>query len=282
MAFLTMGLPSVSRRSMLQAAGFSIAALCGRHAAYALKPGKPSKEKLLNSLREEKTPEEIEAEKARLAEERRVRLEKQRELQAAAERRRAGLEEDESKSTEIGTNLRGQYYFPTARKRYLPRVKLAFDSLPDAENSLRAKKWSALGHLTEDVLSNAVLPMKLYASSLAGGGLNIGAKFIFDMTKEAETFELLLNKLTNAIKKKDASTAMASIKGMKNAILQYRTLGKLESDDFGIGDIPAQAIGSGFSNNNFSLYQKNKSMQTAKRAPSTRSLNESIELETSR
>lgn len=275
LSFISMGPQPISRRTAIQLAGLSLVSLCGRQAAYALKPGKPSKGKLLNSIHEEKTPEEIEAEKERVAEERRVRLEKQRELQAAADRRKAGLEQDDLKDAEMGTNLRGQYYYPTARKRYLPRVKLAFDSIPDAEKATRDKKWSVVGDYATNTLMDAVLPMKLYASSLGGGGLSINAKFITEMGKKADAYEGAVNKLSKAAKKKDAPTALASLTDLRYAISEYRKLGKLESEDFGIGEIPTQPVGSGFSNNDFSLYRKNKSMQTINQNTASRSTSDS-------
>lgn len=267
----------MSRRTVIQITGLSLVSLCGRQAAYALRPGKPSKEKLLNSIHEGKTPEEIEADKERLAEERRIRLEKQRELQAAADRRKAGLEQDDLKDAEMGTNLRGQYYYPTARKRYLPRVKLAFDSIPDAEKATRDKKWSLVGDYAANTLMDAVLPMKLYASSLGGGGLSISAKFIAQMGKNADAFEGAVNKLSKAVKKKDTPTALASLKDLRYAITEYRKLGKLESEDFGIGEVPTQPVGSGFSNNDFSLYRKNKSMQSINQNASGRSSRNPVE-----
>lgn len=251
--------------------------VCGTRAAHALRPGKPSKGKLLNSIHEDKTPEEIEAEKERIAEERRIRLEKQRELQAAADRRKAGLEQDELKDAEMGTNLRGQYYYPTARKRYLPRVKLAFDSIADAEKATRDKKWTVVDDYAANTLMDAVLPMKLYASSLGGGGLSINAKFIAEMAKNAEVYEGALSRLSKAAKKKDATSALASLTDLRSAITEYRKLGKLESEDFGIGEVPTQPVGSGFSNNDFSLYRKNKSMQSINQSTATRTSQNSVQ-----
>lgn len=266
-AFVVMGAtPPVSRRTALRLAGLAVASVCvprpGGGPAWALKPGKPSKEKLLNSIREEKTPEEMEAEKERIAEERRQRLERQRELQAAAERRKAGLEDDTSKNTEIESNLRGQYYFPTARKRYLPRVKLAWETIPDVEEATRSNDWVAINDLSTRVLSDCVLPMKLYANALSGGGQNLNSKFIEGMNSQASSYEQSLNKLNAAVKKKQASVVLAQLSDMREAIDKYRRLGRLESSDFGIGEVPQDVrIGSGFANNNSALYKRNKAFQ---------------------
>lgn len=263
-AFVMMSAPQISRRNALRAGGLALASICLSHApgpAYALKPGKPSKEKLLADLREEKTPEEIEEEKARVAAERKARLERQRELQAAADRRKAGLE-DPVDNTEIESNLRGQYYFPTARKRYLPRVKLAWDTIPNAEEAARSSKWPMVSEILSAELSDAVLPMKLYASALAGGGLSITGKFIEKMNAQTQLYEQALKKLGKATKRRETAVALDSLSSMRGAIDAYRKLGHLEAPDFGIGEIPSSGrVGSGFGNNNSALYLRNKSVQ---------------------
>lgn len=263
----------MSRREALRLAGVALVGVCthGVRPAYALKPGKPSKDKLLNAIREDRSPEEIEAEKERIAEEKRLRLERQRELQASAERRKKGLEEDATSSTEIESNLRGQYYFPTARKRYLPRVKLAFESIDDAEIAAGESKWGTVSEICTGVLADAVLPMKLYASSLAGGGLNVSSKFIDRMNAETTKYEKGVSKLTMAIKKKQSSVAMSSLTEMRKAIQEYRVQGHLEGADFGIGEVNSnKRVGSGFSNNSSILYNRNKSMQEAREAREAR------------
>lgn len=254
----------MTRRTALRLAAFTLTSVCARRGpepAYALKPGKPSKESLLNSIHEEKTQEEIQAEKERAATERRIRLEKQRELQAASERRKAGFDTKKDEK-EIESSLRGQYYFPTARKRYLPRVKLAYETIPAAETAARENDWRRVSELSSGVLSDAVLPMKLYASALAGGGLNTNTKFIDKMTKQAEVYEKALRNLLSAVKKKQSSGLLNHLDDMRGAIAQYRVLGHLEATDFGIGEIPGNTrVGSGFSNNNSALYRKNKGIQ---------------------
>ncbi|KAI0560232.1 Twin-arginine translocation pathway signal sequence [Gracilaria domingensis] len=264
-AFLTMTAAPMSRRNALRLAGLSFAAICAQRPAQpalALKPGKPSKEKLLQGIREEKSQEEIEEEKARMAEEKKQRLAKQRELQAAAERKKAGLEDSGENEAEIESNLRGQYYFPTARKRYLPRVKLAWEMLPVTEKAATENQWPVVSDFSAGELTDAVLPMKLYASSLAGGGLSINAKFIEGMNRQTDVYERAVKQLTKAAKRKDTTVALGTITDMRDAIARYRQLGHLEAPDFGIGEIPTDTrVGSGFANNNSALYRKNKTVQ---------------------
>lgn len=262
-AFVIMSASPLSRRAAVRLAGLSLVSVCfvrSKQPAFALKPGKPSKEKLLAGLREEKTPEEIEEEKARIAEEKRIRLEKQRELQAAMERKKAGLEENNGPGIEIESNLRGQYYFPTARKRYLPRVKLAWDSLPDVEQAAKSNHWPDVVGLWTDELSNAVLPMRLYARSLTGQGLNVNAKFIDRMNAQTDLYEAALKRLTTAAMRKETASVLASLTDMRDALSKYRESGHLGSPDFGIGELPENnRVGSGFANNNTALYRRNKS-----------------------
>lgn len=264
-AFISMSASPLSRRNALRIAGLSVAAICTPrlpHPAYALKPGKPSKEKLLSGLREEKTPEEIAEEKARVAEEKRIRLEKQRELQAEAARKKAGLDDFPPDNAEIESTLRGQYYFPTARKRYLPRVKMAWDVMPAAQHAADSEMWAAVERFSATEFTDAVLPMKLYASSLAGGGLNINAKFIEKMNTQTANFESSIKKLSKAVKRKEKAVVLATLTDMRGAIELYRKYGRLEAADFGIGEIPTEnRVGSGFGNNNSSLYRRNKSVQ---------------------
>lgn len=249
----------LSRRAALHLAALTALSVCTRpDNAYALKPGKPSKETLLNRVREERTPEEIEAEKIRVQEERRIRLEKQRELQAAAERKRAGLEVDKDSSTEIEANLRANYYYPTARKRYLPRVKRALEEMEFAEDALRNDKWQLATSIAAGPLEDAVLPMRLYASSLAGQGLSLAAKFVQNMADESDKYERALSRFKKACKKRDTNTALSSLVAMKESIKQYRHQAHLEAPDFGIGDLPKEnRVGSGLANNNPALYNRN-------------------------
>lgn len=263
-AFMTMNAAPISRRNALRLTALTLAAVCispSVRPAYALKPGKPSKEKLLRDIREEKTPEEIEEEKIRVAEEKKIRLAKQRELQLDAENRKNGLVEDPKKD-DIEATLRGQYYYPTARKRYLARLKLAWEVLPDVQTAAINKEWPIVSQFSMHELSDAVLPMKLYASSLAGGGLSINAKFIQNMNSQTDAYDGALKRLTKAVKRKDSADAVDILTTMKDAISKYRQLGRLEAADFGIGEIPTDArVGSGFANNNSALYRKNKTIQ---------------------
>lgn len=249
----------VTRRETLITSVGALFSLSLTHprAAIALKPGAPSKEKLLKRAHEDLTPEEKEQEKERIAEERKARLERQKELQAEAERRRLGLEPT-TQQADLEANLRASYYYPAARKRYLPRVKRALDLLPVTDNLVTAGDWSEASALATGALADAVLPMQLYASSLAGQGLSLAPRFVQRMDDAASTYNEACTKLQKACKKRDSTIARENVKTMLAAVQRYRVEGRLESDDFGIGEVPLDTrVGSGFSNSNPALYNRN-------------------------
>lgn len=250
---------AISRRCAIQAACGALLSVCATRVspAYALKPGKPSKEKLLSRTREERTPEEIAADREQQALERKERLERQRELAASAERRRQGLEEGPDQ-TDLEANLRASYYYPQARKRYLPRVRRALETLPRTEQLVDNGNWNEAASLAAGALEDAVLPMQLYASSLAGQGLSLAPKFVQTMSKEAERYETAVKRLKTACKKRDANGARQLVADMTDSIAKYRGAGKLDGEDFGIGEVPTDnRVGSGFGNNNPALYNRN-------------------------
>lgn len=266
--------PSVSRRRLLRVAGLGLVLTCVTYPpqqAFALKPGKPSKERLLQRTREDKTEEQIAEEKARIQEEKKMRLERQKELQADAEKKKADTDGALDNEVEIESNLRGQYYYPTARKRYLPRVKRAWESITTCEEAVAQNMWTKVRTECDNDLNDAVLPMRLYASSLAGGGLSISAKFIEKMNAETASFEKALKGLSVAAKQQNAPVALEKLAEMTRAIRGYREAGRLEAPDFGIGDIPKDGrVGSGFGNNNSALYGRNKGLENDAQSSSKR------------
>ncbi|KAJ8904664.1 hypothetical protein NDN08_001182 [Rhodosorus marinus] len=206
-----------------------------------------SREQLMEELKSKKSPEELEEERAAKADARRQRLERQKELAEEAERKK--LEGSADVESEIDANLRANYYFPTARKRYLPRVKECADKIEDARDALDKKDWTKLQEFAEGPADNASGPLKLYASSLAGQGLSLKVSYVEDMTKYAEVYDEQLQNLKKAIKKKKTDAATKSFNAMANALEQYRKAAKIDTPDGGVGEIPSdRRLGSGFSN----------------------------------
>ncbi|CEL91696.1 unnamed protein product [Vitrella brassicaformis CCMP3155] len=220
-----------------------------------------AKDELVKKTMREKTPEEIEAEKEALAQAKRERLEKQKRLVEEQRRRREEGEQEEG----IEPTLYVQYTYPTARKRYLPRVKALADEIGGIAPLVEAGKWGKVKTFAEGTAEGARLPLKLYASSLAGQGLAQSASFIKVMNKEAEEYSASLDSFQKAVNKKDTNTALVSLAKMSTSLSTYRREGKIDTEDGGVGRVESQPRGSGFFNNNPGLYQKNLSALEKKR-----------------
>jgi hypothetical protein len=135
-------------------------------------------------------------------------------------------------------NLRSNYYYPTNKKRYLPRIKKCNDLIPDAANMIGNGDWEAAADFAEKVAEDTILPMKLYTSSLLGGGTNVKVSFAKDMNKAAADFEKAQKQLVKYIGKKDQEKSSQALEDLSSALLAYRTAGKLLGPDGG-GDIPS-------------------------------------------
>jgi len=156
---------------------------------------------------------------------------------AAAAARQAAVARPKDESL-IEPNLRSNYYYPTNKKRYLPRIKRCNDAIPLVAESIGINDWEAVEDFNNKIADDTILPMKLYTSSLTGGGTNVKVSFTKDMMKSAEDFEKNQKALTKAVKKKDQAASSQALEGMAIALLAYRTSGRLLGPDGG-GDIPS-------------------------------------------
>jgi len=141
-------------------------------------------------------------------------------------------------SSTIEPNLRSNYYYPTNKKRYLPRIKRCNDAIPEVADAIGNLDWEAVSDFNSKIADDTILPMRLYTSSLGGGGTNVKVTFTKEMNKAADEFESNQKALTKAIKKKDQSGSSKALEGMATALLAYRTSGRLLGPDGG-GDIPS-------------------------------------------
>lgn len=138
----------------------------------------------------------------------------------------------------IEPNLRSNYYYPTNKKRYLPRIKRCSDEIPSAAEAIGREDWDSAALFATKVADDTVLPMKLYASSLSGGGTNVKTSFTGEMMDSAKRFEKSRQKLEKALAKKDQRASSAALEELSSALLTYRTAGRLLGPDGG-GDIPS-------------------------------------------
>ena len=135
-------------------------------------------------------------------------------------------------------NLRSNYYYPTNKKRYLPRIKKCNDAIPDAADMIGSSDWEGAETFAVKIAEDTILPMKLYTSSLLGGGTNVKVAFAKDMNKAATDFEKAQKALVKAIGKKDQEKSSKALEDLSSALFAYRTAGKLLGPDGG-GDIPS-------------------------------------------
>mmetsp|Transcript_2498 Transcript_2498/g.5297 ORF Transcript_2498/g.5297 Transcript_2498/m.5297 type:complete len:290 (-) Transcript_2498:174-1043(-) len=135
-------------------------------------------------------------------------------------------------------NLRSNYYYPTNKVRYLPRIKKCSDAIPGAAEAIGREDWDAVRDFAKVVADDTILPMELYVSSLGGGGTNVKVGFAKDMMTAAKSFKKDQALLVKGLDKKDSAKSSAALEGMAEAMLTYRTSGRLLGPDGG-GDIPS-------------------------------------------
>lgn len=142
------------------------------------------------------------------------------------------------KESSIEPNLRSNYYYPTNKKRYLPRIKKCNDAIPGAAEAVGTGDWAAVDDFVNRIADDTVLPMKLYTSSLMGGGTNVKVSFTKDMSKAADGFAKAQKALVKAAGKKDTEASSRALEDLSSNLLAYREAGRLTGPDAG-GDIPS-------------------------------------------
>jgi hypothetical protein len=162
---------------------------------------------------------------------------------SSAEREKAARELEKAtpkakKESDLEPNLRSNYYYPTNKKRYLPRIKKCNDAIPEAANMIGIENWEAAEEFALKIAEDTILPMKLYTSSLLGGGTNVKVAFAKEMTNAANDFEKAQKKLAKSISKKDRPKSSEALEELSTALQKYRVAGKLLGPDGG-GDIPS-------------------------------------------
>merc|ERR1711865_219006 len=111
------------------------------------------------------------------------------------------------------------------------RIKKCNDAIPSAATMIGEEDWEAAGDFANKIAEDTILPMKLYTSSLLGGGTNVKVSFAKEMTGAAKDFEKAQKALAKAITKKDQIKSSAALEEMSSALLMYRTAGRLLGPD---------------------------------------------------
>lgn len=147
---------------------------------------------------------------------------------------------DASKKGEAGVDptLRASYYYPTAKKRYLPRIKKVSDVISEIPVSIQEGDWDTISTFANKIADDAILPMKLYQSSLDGQGLHMVNNYAAVMKDNALIYEQKTKELQTAAKQKNKEAAVTALGGMSESLQGYRVAGRLTGPDGG-GDIPS-------------------------------------------
>lgn len=136
----------------------------------------------------------------------------------------------------IEPNLRSNYYYPTNKVRYLPRIKKCADQIPMAASMIGSGDWAGANEFATRVADDTILPLKLYTSSLTGGGTNVKVSYTKELFQAADVFERNQKKLVKAISKRDTEESSQALQTMAEALTTYRTVARLQDD---MGDIPS-------------------------------------------
>lgn len=127
----------------------------------------------------------------------------------------------------IEPNLRSNYYYPTNEKRYLPRIKKCNDAIPYAAECIGKEDWDSVNEFVNKVADDTILPLKLYTSSLSGGGTNVKVSFTKVMSNAALDFEKSQKSLVKATKAQNREAASSALEQLASSLLAYRTAGRL-------------------------------------------------------
>jgi hypothetical protein len=124
----------------------------------------------------------------------------------------------------------------------LPRIQKVSDQLKQVLPKAFANKNQNSNWL-DDVQSlyttadNAILPMKLYTSSLDGQGLRMTqSEFVKTMKVNIDKYERNVQQLSKALDQQDKTMAQTAVQQLSQALADFRSAGKLSED---IEDLPS-------------------------------------------
>ncbi len=124
----------------------------------------------------------------------------------------------------------------------MPRIQKVSDQLKQVLPKAFANKNQNSNWL-DDVQSlyttadNAILPMKLYTSSLDGQGLRMTqSEFVKTMKVNIDKYERNVQQLSKALDQQDKTMAQTAVQQLSQALADFRSAGKLSED---IEDLPS-------------------------------------------
>lgn len=127
------------------------------------------------------------------------------------------------------------YYYPTAKKRYLPRILQVSTEIATVPGAIAAGDWERVTAFGATA-ANAVLPLQLYQSSLGGQGLSLNNSYAQRMKEAATRYQAAYAAFAKAVLRRDAAVALQAVIDMGLAVQEYRQEGRLADDD---GNIPS-------------------------------------------
>ena len=125
------------------------------------------------------------------------------------------------------------YYYPTARKRYLPRILKVSREMVSVSETLSNQDWESIQTNFLPMAENAVLPLQLYVSSLDGQGLSMTNSYAKQMKADALAYENAFHRLQKAVGNQNREAALLALTDMAEAINDYRQQGRLTNDEDG-------------------------------------------------
>ena len=131
--------------------------------------------------------------------------------------------------------LNTAYYYPTAKKRYLPRIQKVSAQIGTIPDAIAEENWAAVAEFGATA-ENAILPLQLYQSSLDGQGLSMSSSYAKNMKADALQYERAYKVFNKAVQQKNGDLALQALSDMGVAIADYRQMGRLSDDD---GNIPS-------------------------------------------
>lgn len=130
------------------------------------------------------------------------------------------------------------YYYPTAKKRYLPRIQKVTEEIVRMPEAIAAQDWVAVADFGK-VADNAVLPLQLYVSSLDGQGLSMANSYAKQMKVDALDYEKAYKLFVKALKIQNGDQILQAVTAMGVAVADYRIVGHLSDDD---GNLPVSSV----------------------------------------
>jgi hypothetical protein len=134
-------------------------------------------------------------------------------------------------ASDMAPNLRSNYYYPTNKKRYLPRIVKCSDQIPLVAALIgNNDDWEAVSCFATTVADDTILPLRLYSSSLQGGGTNVKVSYVQVLNNCANDFERNQKRLVKAASVKDQIASAEALQGMSDALTTYRARAGLEGE----------------------------------------------------